>query len=90
MAFDIVPQWHPLMLAQKLATLHNISGGRGILGDESGTSLRRTRGADPGFYKKSATADLNPLTPPPLGSPRVWLLPEDPGVAGCSRIAHAG
>ncbi|MBT5139604.1 MAG: LLM class flavin-dependent oxidoreductase [Acidimicrobiaceae bacterium] len=28
MAFDTVPQWHPLMLAQKLATLHNISGGR--------------------------------------------------------------
>ncbi|MYI54310.1 MAG: LLM class flavin-dependent oxidoreductase, partial [Acidimicrobiaceae bacterium] len=32
MAFNIVPQWHPLRLAEDFATLHNVSGGRGILG----------------------------------------------------------
>ena len=30
MAFNIVPQWHPLRLAEDFATLHNVSGGRGI------------------------------------------------------------
>ncbi len=29
MAFNIVPQWHPLRLAEDFATLHNLSGGRG-------------------------------------------------------------
>ena len=40
MAFNIVPQWHPLKLAEDFATLHNISGGRGILGVGRGTVPR--------------------------------------------------
>jgi alkanesulfonate monooxygenase SsuD/methylene tetrahydromethanopterin reductase-like flavin-dependent oxidoreductase (luciferase family) len=44
MAFNIVPQWHPLKLAEDFATLHNISGGRGILGVGRGTVPRE---ADP-------------------------------------------
>lgn len=40
MAFNIVPQWHPLKLAEDFATMHNISGGRGILGVGRGTVPR--------------------------------------------------
>ena len=40
MAFNVVPQWHPLKLAEDFATLHNISGGRGILGVGRGTVPR--------------------------------------------------
>ena len=40
MAFNVVPQWHPLRLAEDFATLHNISGGRGILGVGRGTVPR--------------------------------------------------
>ena len=40
MAFNIVPQWHPLKLAEDFATLHNISGGRAILGVGRGTVPR--------------------------------------------------
>jgi alkanesulfonate monooxygenase SsuD/methylene tetrahydromethanopterin reductase-like flavin-dependent oxidoreductase (luciferase family) len=40
MAFNIVPQWHPLRLAEDFATLHNISRGRGILGVGRGTVPR--------------------------------------------------
>ncbi len=40
MAFNIVPQWHPLRLAEDFATLHNLSGGRGILGVGRGTVPR--------------------------------------------------
>jgi alkanesulfonate monooxygenase SsuD/methylene tetrahydromethanopterin reductase-like flavin-dependent oxidoreductase (luciferase family) len=42
MAFNIVPQWHPLKLAEDFATLHNISGGRGILGVGRGTVPRES------------------------------------------------
>jgi alkanesulfonate monooxygenase SsuD/methylene tetrahydromethanopterin reductase-like flavin-dependent oxidoreductase (luciferase family) len=38
--FNIVPQWHPLRLAEDFAYLHNISGGRGILGVGRGTVPR--------------------------------------------------
>jgi alkanesulfonate monooxygenase SsuD/methylene tetrahydromethanopterin reductase-like flavin-dependent oxidoreductase (luciferase family) len=38
--FNIVPQWHPLRLAEDFATMHNISGGRGILGVGRGTVPR--------------------------------------------------
>ena len=39
-AFNVVPQWHPLRLAEDFATLHNISGGRAILGVGRGTVPR--------------------------------------------------
>lgn len=38
--FNVVPQWHPLRLAEDFATLHNMSGGRGILGVGRGTVPR--------------------------------------------------
>jgi alkanesulfonate monooxygenase SsuD/methylene tetrahydromethanopterin reductase-like flavin-dependent oxidoreductase (luciferase family) len=38
--FNIVPQWHPLRLAEDFATFHNLSGGRGILGVGRGTVPR--------------------------------------------------
>lgn len=38
--FNIVPQWNPLRLAEDFATLHNLSGGRGILGIGRGTVPR--------------------------------------------------
>jgi alkanesulfonate monooxygenase SsuD/methylene tetrahydromethanopterin reductase-like flavin-dependent oxidoreductase (luciferase family) len=40
MMFNIVGQWHPLKLAEDFATLHNVSGGRGILGIGRGTVPR--------------------------------------------------
>ncbi|RMH76827.1 MAG: LLM class flavin-dependent oxidoreductase [Actinomyces sp.] len=42
MAFNIVPQWHPLRLAEDFATLHNLSGGRAILGVGRGTVPRES------------------------------------------------
>jgi alkanesulfonate monooxygenase SsuD/methylene tetrahydromethanopterin reductase-like flavin-dependent oxidoreductase (luciferase family) len=38
--FHIVPQWHPLRLAEDFATLHNLSGGRAVLGIGRGTVPR--------------------------------------------------
>ncbi len=38
--FNVVPQWNPLRLAEDFATLHNISGGRGMLGVGRGTVPR--------------------------------------------------
>jgi alkanesulfonate monooxygenase SsuD/methylene tetrahydromethanopterin reductase-like flavin-dependent oxidoreductase (luciferase family) len=38
--FNIVPQWHPLRLAEDFAMLHNLSGGRAILGVGRGTVPR--------------------------------------------------
>jgi len=40
MAFNIIPQWNPLRFAEDFATLHNISGGRAILGVGRGTVPR--------------------------------------------------
>ncbi len=50
--FNIVGQWHPLRLAEDFATLHNISGGRGILGVGRGTVPREARalGTDIGSF----------------------------------------
>src|SRR4051794_19578402 len=38
--FNVVPQWNPLRLAEDFTTLHNLSGGRGILGVGRGTVPR--------------------------------------------------
>ncbi|MEZ5341192.1 MAG: LLM class flavin-dependent oxidoreductase [Acidimicrobiales bacterium] len=50
--FNIVGQWHPLRLAEDFATLHNLSGGRGILGVGRGTVPREARalGTDIGSF----------------------------------------
>ena len=37
---NVVPQWNPLRLAEDFATLHNLSGGRAILGVGRGTVPR--------------------------------------------------
>ena len=64
MAFNVVPQWHPLRLAEDFATLHNISGGRGILGVGRGTVPREaeTLGTQIGSFDnpdKAAADELN-------------------------------
>jgi alkanesulfonate monooxygenase SsuD/methylene tetrahydromethanopterin reductase-like flavin-dependent oxidoreductase (luciferase family) len=41
--FNIVPQWHPLRLAEDFATMHNLSGGRGVLGVGRGTVPREAQ-----------------------------------------------
>jgi alkanesulfonate monooxygenase SsuD/methylene tetrahydromethanopterin reductase-like flavin-dependent oxidoreductase (luciferase family) len=41
--FNIVPQWHPLRLAEDFAVLHNLSGGRAILGVGRGTVPREAQ-----------------------------------------------
>ena len=38
--FNVVPQWNPLRLAEDFATMHNLSGGRGILSVGRGTVPR--------------------------------------------------
>ena len=38
--FNVVPQWNPMRLAEDFSTLHNLSGGRGILGVGRGTVPR--------------------------------------------------
>ena len=41
--FNILPQWHPLRFAEDFATLHNLSGGRGVLGVGRGTVPREAQ-----------------------------------------------
>jgi alkanesulfonate monooxygenase SsuD/methylene tetrahydromethanopterin reductase-like flavin-dependent oxidoreductase (luciferase family) len=45
--FNVVPQWHPLRLAEDFATLHNLSGGRGLLGVGRGTVPREVQSLSP-------------------------------------------
>ena len=63
MAFNIVPQWHPLRLAEDFATLHNISGGRGILGVGRGTVPREaeTLGSKIGSFDNPDQASADDL-----------------------------
>lgn len=59
--FNIVGQWNPLRLAEDFATLHNISGGRGILGVGRGTVPREAQalGTDIGSYDNPDMADAD-------------------------------
>lgn len=62
--FNIVGQWHPLRLAEDFATLHNISGGRAILGVGRGTVPREAQslGTQIGSFDnpdKAAADELN-------------------------------
>lgn len=41
--FHIIPQWHPLRFAEDFATLHNLSGGRAVLGVGRGTVPREAQ-----------------------------------------------
>ncbi len=41
--FNIIPQWHPLRFAEDFATMHNLSGGRGVLGVGRGTVPREAQ-----------------------------------------------
>ena len=63
MAFNIVPQWHPLKLAEDFATLHNVSGGRGILGVGRGTVPREaeTLGTKIGSHDNPDRKDADDL-----------------------------
>jgi len=61
--FHIVPQWHPLRLAEDFATLHNLSGGRGILGVGRGTVPREAQplGTVIGSFDNPDKADADRL-----------------------------
>ncbi len=61
--FNVVPQWHPLRLAEDFATLHNLSGGRGILGVARGTVPREaeTLGAQIGSFDNPDKAEADRL-----------------------------
>jgi alkanesulfonate monooxygenase SsuD/methylene tetrahydromethanopterin reductase-like flavin-dependent oxidoreductase (luciferase family) len=59
--FNIVPQWHPLRFAEDFATMHNLSGGRGILGVGRGTVPREAQalGTVIGSYDNPDKADAD-------------------------------
>ena len=59
--FNIVPQWHPLRLAEDFAYLHNISGGRAIFGVGRGTVPREAEslGTKIGSYDNPAAVDAD-------------------------------
>jgi alkanesulfonate monooxygenase SsuD/methylene tetrahydromethanopterin reductase-like flavin-dependent oxidoreductase (luciferase family) len=59
--FNIVGLWHPLRLAEDFATLHNISGGRAILGVGRGTVPREAQalGTDIGSFDNPDKADAD-------------------------------
>lgn len=61
--FNIVGQWHPLRLAEDFATLHNISGGRAILGVGRGTVPREAQalGTDIGSFDNPDQAAADAL-----------------------------
>ena len=64
--FNIAGQWHPLRLAEDFALLHNLSGGRGILGVGRGTVPREmlpltTGRVSVGSYDNPSAADADRL-----------------------------
>jgi alkanesulfonate monooxygenase SsuD/methylene tetrahydromethanopterin reductase-like flavin-dependent oxidoreductase (luciferase family) len=61
--FNIVPQWHPLRLAEDFAYLHNVSGGRGMFGVGRGTVPREaeTLGTRIGSFDNPDQAEADRL-----------------------------
>ena len=61
--FNIIPQWHPLRLAEDFATMHNLSGGRGVLGVGRGTVPREAQslGAFVGSFDNPDKADADTI-----------------------------
>ncbi len=61
--FNVVGQWHPLKLAEDFSTLHNISGGRGVLGIGRGTVPREAEnlGTKIGSFDNPDKADADDL-----------------------------
>ena len=59
--FHIVPQWHPLRFAEDFATMHNLSGGRGVLGIGRGTVPReaQTLGSQVGSFDNPDKAEAD-------------------------------
>ncbi len=59
--FNIVPQWHPLRIAEDFATMHNLSKGRGIFGLGRGTVPREaeTLGAIVGSFDNPDRAEAD-------------------------------
>ncbi|HSB85002.1 MAG TPA: LLM class flavin-dependent oxidoreductase [Ilumatobacteraceae bacterium] len=59
--FHIVPQWHPLRFAEDFATLHNLSGGRAVLGVGRGTVPREAEalGAQVGSFDNPDKAEAD-------------------------------
>ncbi len=59
--FHIVPQWHPLRFAEDFATMHNLSGGRGVLGIGRGTVPReaQTLGSQVGSFDNPDRAEAD-------------------------------
>jgi alkanesulfonate monooxygenase SsuD/methylene tetrahydromethanopterin reductase-like flavin-dependent oxidoreductase (luciferase family) len=57
----IVPQWHPLRFAEDFATLHNLSGGRAVMGVGRGTVPREAEplGTKIGSYDNPDKADAD-------------------------------
>ena len=71
--FNVVPQWHPLRLAEDFSTLHNLSGGRGD--PRRRARHRAARGAAP---QREARVDRLATTTP-------TSRPTMPTTARCSR-----
>ena len=63
MAFNVVPQWHPLRLAEDFATLHNISAAGGSWASAGARFPARLRRWAP----RSAASTI-PTRPPPTSS----------------------
>ena len=59
--FHIVPQWQPLRFAEDFATMHNLSGGRGVLGIGRGTVPReaQTLGSQVGSFDNPDRAEAD-------------------------------
>jgi alkanesulfonate monooxygenase SsuD/methylene tetrahydromethanopterin reductase-like flavin-dependent oxidoreductase (luciferase family) len=59
--FHIVPQWHPIRFAEDFATMHNLSGGRGVLGVGRGTVPREAEplGTKIGSFDNPDKADAD-------------------------------